>query len=245
MPYREVLPGIIWIDLPWTNVWLLYDGNRSSLIDTGTCHDRSAVLADLSHALPDGCRITDVYLTHGHCDHAGNAAFLCENFGANLSVGKEEVPFVATRKTYIPPGVRAIGLRGLIFAGSEIIFPVKRRPVDVCVLDGDTVDSPIGPLTAIHTPGHTIGHMSYYHSSRKILFSGDALLTVIPFIRKGGLSIAPSFFSVDRSAAVRSIHRLAELEPDAILAGHGWPVTESATSSLHAYARSLRTNGAG
>lgn len=239
MPFREVLPGVTLIDLPWTNVWLLQDGARAALIDTGICHDRSAVLADLSHALPERCRISDLFLTHGHCDHAGNAAFLCESFGAKLTAGVEEEPFISTRKTYIPPGLGAFGLKGLIFAGSEIIFPFQRRRVDVCVRDGDLCDSPIGPLTAIHTPGHTVGHISYFHACRKILFSGDALLTVIPFLRKGGLSIAPSIFSVDTKAAVRSIHRLAELKPEAILAGHGWPLTENAASSLREYVETL------
>src|ERR1044071_6652614 len=107
MPLREALPGISLIDLPWTNVWLLQNGTRAAVIDTGPCHDRSSVLADLSHALPEGYRLSDVILTHGHCDHAGNAAFLCEEFGARLTAGMKEEPFIATRRTYIPEGLGA------------------------------------------------------------------------------------------------------------------------------------------
>jgi glyoxylase-like metal-dependent hydrolase (beta-lactamase superfamily II) len=239
LPAVSVLPGVIHIDLPWTNVWALHNDKDVSLIDSGTRQDRRAILHLLVTSLPAGFRVSNVLLTHGHCDHAGNAAFLCEKFGSKLFAGRREEPFIATRKTYIPPGIGGLSPKGLVFAAAEVLFPVKRRAVDVCIQDGDEVATPIGNLRVVDTPGHTVGHISFYHEERGILFSGDALLTVIPFTRRGGMSIAPQIFSTDRTAARNSVRRLAELNPSALLAGHGWPWVEDTACAVRNYADSL------
>src|SRR5258708_16793681 len=240
MPTRNVLTGVSLIDLPWTNVWILHEGNKAMVIDTGTRLDRRAVLDGLHRTLPRGFELTNVLLTHGHCDHAGNAAYLCQEFGAKLVAGKDEEPFIANRRTYVPRGFRALSPKGLMFALGDLVFPVKRRNVDVCVRDAEIILSPIGPLKVINTPGHTAGHVSYFHEGRRILFSGDALLTVIPFLIKSGLSIAPSIFSVDRRAAIASLRRLAELEPNVILAVPGWPWLDETARAFHRNADSVR-----
>ena len=237
--WTEVQPGVIHIDLPWTNVWALYCGPDIFLIDTGTRWDRTTTLQALKSAIPGMFHISSVLLTHGHCDHAGNAAYFCESFGAKLIAGKAEEPFIATRKTYVPKGVAAIGPKGAVFTLCEVAFPVKRRAVDVCVSDRDCISSPIGTLRVVDTPGHTPGHVAYYLEERGVLFSGDALLTVIPFRRVGGLSIAPLIFSTNCRRARESVRRLAELEPAAVFAGHGWPWTNKTAVSVREYAESL------
>jgi glyoxylase-like metal-dependent hydrolase (beta-lactamase superfamily II) len=239
MPLLPVLPGVSLIDLPWTNVWLLHEGKSAIVIDTGTCRDRKAVLSCLETALPRGFQLTSILLTHGHCDHAGNAAFLCEREEARLCAGNDEVPFISTPRTYIPQGARALSPRGFVFAAAEIVFPVKRRQVDTCLIDGDIVDTPIGPLTVVDTPGHTIGHVSYFHKDRRILFSGDALLTVIPFLRRGGLSMAPPIFSMDKEAAKVSVRKLAMLGAASLCAGHGWPWLGDTRDAINRFADSL------
>ena len=231
MPLHPIFPGVSHIDLPWTNAWLLHHGEEAVLIDTGTRWDRKQILA----ALPPGTRLTSILLTHGHCDHAGNAAFLAERFGAKLVAHEEERVYVETRRTYIPRGIRAIGPRGILCALGEMAFPVKRRKVDVIVQEGDRVDTPIGPLTVLHTPGHTPGHVSYFHEGEGWLFSGDALLNVIPFLRRTGLSLAPSIFCSDVAALRRSARRIAELGPGALLAGHGWPHTQNTATAIRAF----------
>src|SRR5436190_23888439 len=105
MSTRNVLPRVSLIDLPWTNVWILHDGNQVMVVDTGTRQDRKAVLNGLHKTLPHDFDLKSVLLTHGHCDHAGNAAYLCEEFGAKLVAGKDEAPFIATRRTYVPQGI--------------------------------------------------------------------------------------------------------------------------------------------
>lgn len=233
------LPGVFLIDLPWVNAWLLAKGPDAVLIDTGTVRDRSRLLSALTEALPDSFCLHAVLLTHGHCDHAGNAAYLAEQFGARLCAHAEEVPYLATRRTYVPRGLRALSPGGLLFALGERVYPVKRRAVDVVLAEGHSVETPIGPLRVIHTPGHTLGHVSYLHEAEGWLFSGDALINVIPWSRRTGLSSPMPMFTTDLEEARRSVRRIAEIGPMALLAGHGWPLVEDTAATIRAFAQRL------
>ncbi len=235
MPARAVLPGVSWIKLPWTNAWILHHGGEAVLIDTGTCRDRQRLLSALKSVLPSGFRLSSVLLTHGHCDHSGNAAYLGETFGARIHAHALEVPYIATPRTYVPPGPRRFSLSGLLFGAGEVLFPVKRRPVDAVVADGDTVESPIGPLRVLFTPGHTAGHVSYLQEKEGWLFSGDALLTIVPWIRRRGLCLPLPVFSMDLAEGRRSARRIAEIGPSALLAGHGAPWMEDTASSIRSF----------
>lgn len=232
---RATLPGVFRIALPWVNVWLLAKEGEAVLIDNGTVYDRKTLLDALSEACPDGYRLHSLLQTHGHCDHAGNAAYLAERFGAKVRAHTEEAVFLATRRTYIPRGLRAISLRGLLFALGEVFFPVKRRAPDILLRDGDCIDTPIGPLTVVHTPGHTPGHVAYLHAQEGWLFSGDALINVIPFLRREGLSKPLPIFSSDMAQAERSVQRIADIAPRALLPGHGPPILQDAGRAIHAF----------
>src|SRR5947208_481561 len=130
MASKLVLPGVVHIDLPWVNCWLLSSGRDAALIDCGTRWDRRRILESLDSFLPSGFRVLSVILTHGHCDHAGNAAFFQARDRARIVAHVEETPFIATRRTYVPRGIRAISPKGLVFASGEVFFPVRRTRVD-------------------------------------------------------------------------------------------------------------------
>jgi glyoxylase-like metal-dependent hydrolase (beta-lactamase superfamily II) len=230
----DVLPGVSLIDLPQENVWVLQGGGEAALVDTGLSWSRRRLMVALDQALEPGSRLTSIFLTHGHCDHAGNAAFLARQFGAKVYCHRIEEPYVSTRRLYGRPG-----LHKLMFLIGEAVLPVRRFPVDVLVEDGDVVPSPIGPLRVIHSPGHTRGHVSYFQEGLGCLFSGDAILNVIPFARKTDLCLSPPIFTEDIVTAASSARRLAEVRPSALLSGHGWPHTENTADALQAFVRGL------
>src|ERR1041384_5908732 len=137
---RTVLPGIFQIDLPWTNAWLISDGRDGVLIDTGTRWDRKALLDAIGEV-----RINRILLTHGHCDHAGNAAMICRTFDAELVAHEAEAPFIERRRRYGPLGLRSLGPQAICFAAGEVLFPVARRKLDSAVREGDSIETPVGP----------------------------------------------------------------------------------------------------
>src|SRR5688572_10231008 len=112
---HPVAPGVWQIAFPWTNAWLLARGGEAMLIDCGTRWDRKVLEKALEEAVPSGFTLRSVLLTHAHCDHAGNAAFLAEKYGAELVCHTLEEPFLATRCTYAPRGIRGFSRSGLLF----------------------------------------------------------------------------------------------------------------------------------
>jgi glyoxylase-like metal-dependent hydrolase (beta-lactamase superfamily II) len=234
----EAAPGVWRVLLSWTLAYILTNGSEFALVDTGTRWDRHRLLDACARLNLDLARCRGVLLTHGHCDHDGNAAFFADKFGALLHAHADECPFVAGRRTYVPRGVRALGPRGVMFALGEIFYPVRRRRVDVVLVEGDVVETPAGSWRVVHTPGHTPGHVSYFRESDGILLSGDALLNIIPFRRVDGLALPPAIFNSDTALARRSVRRVAELSPRVLLPGHGRPLREDTAARIAAFVTS-------
>jgi glyoxylase-like metal-dependent hydrolase (beta-lactamase superfamily II) len=85
----------------------------------------------------------------------------------------------------------------------------------------------------IHTPGHTIGHVSLFRESDRTLIAGDAFVTtkqesfLAVATQRPELHGPPAYFTTDWDAARDSVERLAALRPEAVATGHGQPLAGS------------------
>jgi glyoxylase-like metal-dependent hydrolase (beta-lactamase superfamily II) len=68
-------------------------------------------------------------------------------------------------------------------------------------------------LTAIHTPGHTSDHLAFFEPGSRALFTGDAV------VGRGTSFIDPP--DGDLAQYLRSLRRMADLDPRSIYPGHG------------------------
>jgi len=101
-----------------------------------------------------------------------------------------------------------------VFTGQPV---TQAQPIQ----DGDRLDVPGQPIT-LHVPGHTPGEVAFYLPERRVLISGDALVTRdlyrgtigAPMLPHGGLNF-------DSVAAARNLDRLRELGTLTMLPGHG------------------------
>src|SRR5262245_53866230 len=82
----EVAPGVRWLSMPLPfqlnhiNLWLLEDGEGSTVVDTGIGNSETRALWEkILHG-----KVRRVILTHYHPDHAGNADWLCRRDGAQM-----------------------------------------------------------------------------------------------------------------------------------------------------------------
>ncbi|MDQ3814761.1 MAG: MBL fold metallo-hydrolase, partial [Armatimonadota bacterium] len=153
-PLFEAAPGVWSVVLPWTRAYILSDGVDFTLVDSGTRWDRRRLLAACAALRLVRSRCRSVLLTHGHCDHAGNAAFFAEHYGAKIHAHAEERAFLETRRTYVPRGWRALRTQGAMFACGEVFYPVRRRSLGAVLTEGDLVETPAGTWRVVHTPGH-------------------------------------------------------------------------------------------
>ena len=89
--------------------------------------------------------------------------------------------------------------------------------------DGDVLDVP-GRPHVLHVPGHTPGESAFYLPERKVLISGDTLVTLDLFSgRKGQPQLPHRLLNSDDKLARRSLDRMAELGEVTMLPGHGRP----------------------
>lgn len=203
--------------------------NRLVLIDCGLDEEDRKVIRQTEEIWGlTGRKVTEVFLTHSHFDHAGNAAFF-EREGAVLYAGARDAESIE--------------------AGDEhtITFAYAREfPACQSVRrlnDGDTVTlAPDYELRCFHTPGHTPGSMCYElsHRGRKTLFTGD-------FLQAGeedgsvrlGIRVDAGYCYRDLLSSVR---RMMKNESGSLLAGHFRPYLRPARELIQAAYRELLVN---
>ncbi|MGZ6300250.1 MAG: MBL fold metallo-hydrolase [Candidatus Limnocylindria bacterium] len=85
--------------------------------------------------------------------------------------------------------------------------------------DGDVVNVGTLKLTALHTPGHSADHLCFFLPGDAAVFTGDLVL--------GRGSSMVTYPEGDVSAYLRSLDRLAGLQPRILFPGHWDPVTDA------------------
>lgn len=175
--------------------------------------------------------IVGVVLTHTHPDHFGLAGRIREHTGAWIAGHVDEATNILdtdtdreSRNADLVAWLRQCGVPADLVADlasdalAVTVSPLYRG-LDFFLDDGDLVPDTDGSLRAIHTPGHTPGHLCFFDESRSLLFSGDHLLPrVSPNISK-----RPGQLDDPLAAYDESLDIVAKL-PDAVLAlpGHEW-----------------------
>ncbi len=220
----QIVPGVYAITgLKMGRSYLVEGEGGLGLIDT-SASDVSARILDAITAIgrrPDELRA--IVATHYHYDHTGNAAALIERTGARLCVHEDDVPYVDGST----PWMAMRGPWTFLDRFGPTPYGLK---VDEVLHDGDELPY-AGGLRVIHAPGHTPGHIALHAPSRGVLFAGDALMNAL------GLRLPMSMSSHDMAQARRSIARLAALDFDIALPGHGSPIIGRAGEKVRAWAR--------
>ena len=195
---EEVIPGIKRLTsesdppLGWQKPFFYLLGSKKLvLIDTG--YRETNIIEKIHQILfHSSAELKTLILTHGHIDHAGACREIKENFHPQIIAHKREI---------------------------EIL---KRRNLDTFIDqwidDGFQIETELGEIELINTPGHSPGHISLYLSKEKILFTGDLI------VGEGTSFVGPP--DGDMIDYMNSLRTVANLKVRLMLPGHGSVIKE-------------------
>jgi glyoxylase-like metal-dependent hydrolase (beta-lactamase superfamily II) len=213
---QQLAEDVWWLDLGHVNAYLVAD-EVLTLVDAGMPWHIDRLrehVADAGFALAD---VERVLVTHHDLDHVGGLAAVAEP--TEVFVGERDADFVAMRRS--PP----LTNRKTAFQRvADLLRSAPSVPIQP-VADGDE----IGTFTAVHTPGHTAGHVAYVSSERDVAFVGDLVMS-----DGAGLSPSPWYLSQDTEAIPESIRRLEDRMPvvDVVAPGHGDPLVDGGYGAI-------------
>ena len=228
----EITPNLAIIEPLISNAYLVGDSDCWVLVDALTPGNERRIVRAAEARFGRGCAPRAIVVTHGHFDHVGSAAGLADRWGVRVHAASAELPYLDGRERYPPLDPSAPGF----FSKLSYFFP------DSTIQLGHRVESmdehaPFPGLagwSAIPTPGHSPGHVSFFHAGQGTLLAGDAVVTMNldsffgTLTRRRRLTRPPVPGTINWPQARKSMERLAALRPALIASGHGHPMRGAA-----------------
>lgn len=195
----------------WINAFAVSGADGITLVDAGLSlrPSRDRLAAGLRAIGADPADVAHVVVTHAHPDHTGGLAALVAASGARVHVHEREAIYLADGRT---PRTS----RGKTRSFAKV---AKTEPFL------DDAELP-GGLRAVHTPGHSPGHVALLHPETGVLITGDAVMNL------RGVRYAPAFLCTDPDRNRDSADRLGDLDFGTVAFAHGPELRRDARERL-------------
>ena len=175
-----------WMMIP-IHVWIVADEEGLTLVDAGIPMMAKGIMKYMNQL--EAGPLRRILLTHGHSDHVGALKSILSETNVPIYAHEIEIPYME----------------------GDLIYPRRKKAehnVAKGIVQSLQEDEKVGlkaiaGLTPYLTPGHSPGHVVYYHEQDQVLLAGDLFTS-----KKGKLHQPMSMFTADMAEAVRSKVRL-------------------------------------
>jgi glyoxylase-like metal-dependent hydrolase (beta-lactamase superfamily II) len=228
------------------NVYAMASDDGVDLIDAGMAIVQARerltdALGGLGYGLPD---IKNFFITHIHQDHYTLAVELRTTLRGRITLGEQERANLAAIRDVsagraeagfiemlAPMGAAGLAERVSGHRGSRLADPRQKlewSEPDRWLPDGAVLELPGRRLRAIHTPGHTTGHVVFRDEAAGLLFAGDH---VLPHITPS-IGFQPVVTRTSLIQYLGSLRLMLALPDARLLPAHG-PVQPSTHARVH------------
>ncbi|WP_417593422.1 MBL fold metallo-hydrolase [Parasphingorhabdus sp.] len=153
-PLKAVIIPVTPLQQNCTLLWCTKT-NKAALSDPGGDLNRLKAAVE-----EHGVDLEKIIITHGHLDHCGQAGMLAEELGIPIEGPHEDDRF---------------WIEQLEGDGAKYGMQAKSFEPNRWLKDGDQVTVGDLVLDVIHCPGHTPGHVIFYHQPSKLAVVGDVI----------------------------------------------------------------------
>ena len=186
-----------WMIVP-IHVWVVVDKEGVTLVDAGMPMMAKKIIK-FTKQLNAG-PLKRILLTHGHVDHVGAVKAIVTETEAPVYAHRIEIPYLE----------------------GELLYPKRKKAENNLPkqLTKPLIEDEFGNILSVDgltpylTPGHSPGHVVYYHEKDKVLLAGDL------FNSKKGKLRHP-MFTPFMDDAVRSSAIVGKLKPTRLEVCHG------------------------
>ncbi|MEW9502423.1 MBL fold metallo-hydrolase [Jeotgalibacillus marinus] len=185
------------------SAWIVRAGDGVYIVDTGMTFMGKRILKEAQKL----GQIKGILLTHGHSDHVGGIKKIVESMKVPVYAHRNDIKHMEGKEPF--PGRKKREF--LVQLG--IVQPLEEMS------DGTLKN--MEDLIPIHTPGHSPGHVSYYHEKDQVLIGGDLFTS-----KKGELKRPIAMFTAKMDEAVESGRIVKTLKPKIVSICHGTDIEE-------------------
>jgi len=224
----EIIKGIHHFDCGPFNWYLIEEEGRLTLVDAGFLGHYSVYKKGLESLGKTSKDIEAIVLTHAHADHIGFAEKVRKETGVPVFVHKEDAK-MAQKSLQLPwIGLLSNAWRaytakmlGVAIINGVFTFPYLTKVQTI--EDGQVLDIP-GKPRILHTPGHTDGEISLLLEDKKVIITGDTIVTRNLLTGEvGEPQIVNPILTNNYKQAYRTLEVLREIGEVTMLSGHGTP----------------------
>ena len=224
---REVTPDVAYYTNQIVNLVMIGNSGGSwVLVDAGMPKSASEIIEVAEQRFGKNNPPTAIVLTHGHFDHVGSIVGLLEKWNVPVYAHTLETPFLTGRNAYPEPDVT---VQGGMLAKISSIYP--HEPINIQEVLRELPAQGAVPFLEdwkwVHVPGHSPGQVALFREADGLLISADAFVTVEQdslykvLVQKEEVCGPPVYLTTDWGAARQSVEKLAALNPQTVIPGHG------------------------